>query len=310
MRLWLVIVIAVFSAVMIFAVIPTVVVFFLIFGRKKAAAYEDMDTGAFKDHYYWKYFNEIKAVRDKLLIRDRCEVSVVSFDGLKFYGDYYDTGADRTAIIFHGIGADIYTSCPSQAEMLCRNGFNVLLVRQRAHNKSEGKWTTIGFKEQYDVLTWIGWVKKNSSSQILLLGVSMGAATLAMASDKIRDTEVKGMVLDSCYYSIYEQMKSEIRKNHIPRILLYLERLMVKAVFHEDIKDSTVQNLENTKIPVMIIHGEDDQTVDCRWSKVIYDACPQPKKYLTVKGANHTLSNIIDPVKVETGVMEFVNDNF
>ena len=109
------------------------------------------------------------------------EVSIRSFDGLKLVGTYYEfeKGAPID-ILFHG-----YHGCAEQdlsgGVYRCqRLGHNVLIVDHRAAGKSEGHVITFGVNESRDAAAWVQYVVENidPNAQILLGGISMGAATV------------------------------------------------------------------------------------------------------------------------------------
>ena len=245
-----------------------------------------------------------------ILSQEHHPVSTVSYDGLKLYGEYYDGGYPSTAIIFHGLGAEMYTNCSGQADFFRRNGFNVLLICHRSHGQSEGHWTTIGLREKKDVFSWIQWSQKQGATQILLYGLSMGASAIAYASDTLDPDIVRGIVLDSCYYSVHEQMRSDAIKRHIPKILLLTERLMAGIFFHVDIKTPTTAALSHAKCPVLVVQGTNDLTVDPHWGQVIYDACASPKEFLLMENGHHTLSFLEDRQRAEQVLLSFVRHYF
>ncbi|MEE1104783.1 MAG: hypothetical protein UH083_02380, partial [Ruminococcus sp.] len=79
------------------------------------------------------------------------------------------------------------------------------------------RFTTIGLRERYDVLDWVRYAEQRGAKDILLYGVSMGAAGVAYASPLLGGTRVRAMVMESGFYSIYEQMRRDAYKNNIPR---------------------------------------------------------------------------------------------
>ena len=141
-------------------------------------------------------------------------VTIKSHDNLKLFGRYYHfkDGAP-IAILFHG-----YRSTPfrdgSGGFRVCRDyGLNVLLCDQRAHGKSEGKTITFGVKERLDCMEWIKYLKERFGNDIklLLVGLSMGAATVMMASDIVPAENVKGIVAD-CGFSSPKEILTDVAK--------------------------------------------------------------------------------------------------
>ena len=77
-----------------------------------------------------------------------------------------------------------------------------MMIDQRAHGKSEGRTMTFGVFERFDVLSWIDYTveRVGKKTRIVLAGISMGAATVLMASNLNLPPNVKGIMAD-CPYS-------------------------------------------------------------------------------------------------------------
>ncbi len=310
MSWWLILLIAAAAALVIFLIAPAVVIFIFVFSRKNTKPFEEYDWEKFKDHYYVPYLGRIEAARSFVRSHSVRRVSVTSYDGLKLAGDYYDLGYERTAIIFHGFNAEVYTNLSVHAELMMKLGFNVLLPVHRAHGRSEGRWSTIGLREQNDVLSWVNWAERHGTKQILLYGVSMGAATVAYASDRLQSTNVCAVVLDSGYSSVYEQMKRDVEKMHIPRVVLPAQWVLAKLFLRVDIKTPTANALKRATVPTLFIHGTGDETVLYHWSEKNYEACAAQKELLLIKDAPHTLSLLKDETKAGDKIAAFIHTYF
>ena len=75
----------------------------------------------------------------------------------------------------------------------------------------------------------------------------------------------------------------------------------------EDVNPS--KNASISDIPLLIVHGEDDDFVPFAQSKVVYEENKEHAEIYTVKGAEHAKSYEIDPLKYEETVMAFINKN-
>ncbi len=292
---WGIILIAAAAAVFLFVIVPALLIFIAVFYHKKAIPFEQYDLKKYQNHYYIPFLSRIAAARKWIQSKPHTRVWQSSYDGLQLLGDYYDRGAARTAILFHGIGAEMYTNVSAHARFLYQCGFNVLITCQRAHGESGGRWTTIGLREQHDVLSWTRRAEELGAEEILLYGVSMGAASVAYASDKLRGTRVKAAVIDSGFYSIYEQMRRDAHKNHIPKIMLPAQQVLARLFLRVNLKQPTADTLARAAVPVFFLHGTGDETVECRWGKTNFEACASPKELLLVEGAPHTLSILHNP---------------
>ena len=68
------------------------------------------------------------------------DVWIRSHDGLRLHGKFYAANPDAPVqIMFHGYKSGAERDFCGGLQIAVRGGFNVLLVDQRAHGKSEGK---------------------------------------------------------------------------------------------------------------------------------------------------------------------------
>ena len=240
------------------------------------------------------------------------EVTITSYDGLKLYGKYYhQSDSAPLAILFHG-----YRSASAERDFcggmkLCRDkGFNVLLVDERAQGRSEGRAITFGIKERYDCLSWAEYASKRfgKDKPVFLVGVSMGAATVTMASSLPLPENVAGIAADSGYSSPSVIIKEVIKQRHLPlHITYFLARLGAKLYGGFDLEEcSSSEALKNCKVPVLFIHGEGDDFVPCYMSRENYDSCSSEKLLLTVPKAIHGMSYFLDMDKYSETFDSFV----
>lgn len=310
MALWAILALTAAGLFVFFLLIPALLVFFAVFGKKKAIPFEQYDLKKFSSHYYIPYLGRIADARQKLQAYAHTGVTMTTADGLRMYGEFYDQGSTRTAILFHGINAEMYTNMSAQALFLYESGFNVLMTCQRAHGKSEGRFTTIGLRERYDVLDWVRFAEQNGAKDLLLYGVSMGAAGVAYASPLLGGTRVRAMVIESGFYSIYEQMRRDAYKNHIPKIMLPAQWVLAKLLLRVNIKEATADALAQTGTPAFFLHGKADETVEYRWAQTNCKACASPKRLLLAENAPHTLCMLEQPEIVKRELKGFFEQYF
>src|SRR5580704_8560305 len=88
--------------------------------------------------------------------------------------------AKGTIAIFHGHGSEKSANL-SQSNTFNEMGYSTFLVDFRAHGQSEGNTCTIGFREAEDVKLAYDYLKDNGEKNIILYGISLGAATITKA---------------------------------------------------------------------------------------------------------------------------------
>ncbi len=226
-------------------------------------------------------------------------VSITSHDGLHLMGKYYHVQKGAPLQIqmhgYRGSGARDFCG----GTKLARNsGHNVLVIDERSHGGSDGHTITMGIKERYDCLDWISYANKRfgTDTKILLVGLSMGSATVLMASELELPPNVVGIIADCPYSSPKEIVKRVAKGMHFPPNLAYpFIRLGALIFGHFNIEESdAVSAVKNAKIPILLIHGEADSFVPCEMSRKIYEACEAPKMLETFPGAEHGMSYMSD----------------
>ena len=58
---------------------------------------------------------------------------------------------------------------------------------------------------------------------------------------------------------------------------------------------SAEEAIKECKVPAIFIHGEDDDFVPPEMSRKVYESCPTKKVFVTVPGAAHGTSYIVNP---------------
>ena len=256
----------------------------------------------------------------KLAIRDLfytlqnrpCEfVTIRSQDGLRLSGRYYhQKDGAPLAIGFHGYRSCWLTDFCGGANIAFQMGQNVLLIDERAHGKSQGQSITFGIKERLDLLCWIEYAldRFGADTKILLYGVSMGGATVLMASGLDLPGNVKGIVADCPYSSPLDIILEVGRQQHYPvKLIKPFVILGAKIYGGFDVRETSGEEaVKHTKVPILIIHGEADSFVPAEMSRVIQEANPEMIARHTFPGADHALSYMVDMPRYHQLVKDFM----
>ena len=247
---------------------------------------------------YAPFIPKIHYMIDKLVEMPYEEVRIKSGDGLTLYGRYYHK-IDGAPIMLkvHGYnGCPVRDFCGGGVESIDKE-YNVLLIDQRAHEHSGGKTTTFGIKEKNDVVRWCKYLVKRfgKETKILLYGISMGAATVLMASaHKKLPKNVKGIAADCSYSSPKDIIiKVATEDMHLPGKLCFPIIWIGARIFGRFnlTSDSPVKAVKKTKLPILLIHGMADTFVPYQMSERIYEAAKSnDKKLVLFKGAYHGIS--------------------
>ncbi len=235
----------------------------------------------------------------------------VSFDKTKLFARLYEGKNTDTVIIqMHGYrGNSVKDNC-GISRYYMKKGYTILLPDQRAHENSSSHSLTFGIKERYDVLCWIDYIISlyGNSVKIVLSGVSMGAATVLMASGLDLPRNVKGVIADCPYTSPADIIKKVAKeRGFTPSVFYPLIRLSAIIFGGFDPQEaSPLSSLKNSKLPILIIHGDDDRFVPYSMGKALFDSYTGKKYFLTVKDAGHAFSYFFDTCSYEGALDDFL----
>jgi len=272
-----------------------------------------------RDRAYLLQYEE--ALRSEAL-RDPILVHIKSRDGLVLKGRLYKKQKNKpraVIIAVHGFHSGGLRDMGRFADMYSRNGFDYLIISQRSHFDSEGKYLTFGAKESRDVLDWVNIVRRIYSPDIpiTLHGVSMGAATVLIAAgihENLVDENSKPNIIcciaDSPYDDIISQVEYLLgeRGNITKKAAIGLFKAIMRLKAKVNVRDaSPITSMANIKLPIMFIHGEDDRYVLPENSVRLYKACnSNVKELLLVEGAGHVCSYVLKPYEYEKAFVSFV----
>ena len=244
---------------------------------------------------------------------DRQDVYIEAFDELKLHASYIPAGEDihRYVILIHGIW-DNHESNGIYARHYLEKGINCLLPDLRGFGKSEGKYIGYGLDDSLDIMNWIDYLLTlDPGAEIVLHGMSMGAATTLMTTGANLPDNVKAAIADSAYSTLREQFASTYKsfKGAILPVPIALEigRAIILLRSHFDINEvNVIKAVERSKTPTLFIHGDEDTFINPQMCSRLYEAAACPKQYCMILGARHIEGVVRDPANYWSKVDGFL----
>lgn len=244
------------------------------------------------------------------------DITLKSFDGLNLTSTLImnENPTNKFIVLVHGVSI-CYVGSLKYFDIFYKNGFNVLIVNQRRHGKSEGKYSTYGFYEKYDVNMWIEYLKSRFGNDIILglHGESMGAGTV-METIPLNDS-IKFVIEDCGYSNFYELIGFQITHQYKNRIIRKILRpsltfanffMKAKAKFSMK-KIVPIDIVASTSLPMMFIHGKEDYFVPWYMAVDLYKAKTKGYKELyLVEGAKHAEALEVNKTLYEKKIMTFI----
>ena len=213
-----------------------------------------------------QYFSKMKECREWMMEQPHEDVWIRSEDSLKLHGTYFQGAGNveekkckKAVICFHGYTSQGLADYGSISNYYLKRGYNVLLVDQRSHGQSEGKYIGFGCKDRYDAYRWIEWVigQEGENVQILLHGNSMGGATVLMASGLDLPQQVKGIIAD-CPFTSPKAVFTHVLHSmyHLPAfpIIQIADAVNKKQAGYGLDECNSAREVRKAKVPVLLIH--------------------------------------------------------
>ena len=228
------------------------------------------------------------------------KTQITSEDGLPLVGQIYESRepGHKWLLGIHG-----YTGKKEDVENVAsyfaQRGYNVLLPDMRAHGESGGTYIGMGWLDRKDVLQWIdAIVALDPEAEIILHGTSMGAATVMMAAGETLPANVRGIVEDCGYTSVWDIFADELSYLFgLPTFpVLNVSSLVAQVRAGYGFREaSALRQVQKATVPMLFIHGSEDNFVRTDMVYALYDACPTEKELLVVEGAGHGEAYAMDP---------------
>lgn len=235
---------------------------------------------------------------------------IKSFDGLTLRARFFECSPGAPVeLMFHGYQGNSERDLCGGVFRAFALGHSVLLIDHRAGGASEGRVITFGINEVRDCLRWIDLAVRELGDDVklILTGVSMGAATVMMASAESLPENVKYVLADCGYTSAKEIIKKVIRDMKLPAGLLYPFVKGGARIFGGfDLEgNSPMEAVKKSRVPIIFFHGNADDFVPMEMSCRLHEACVSEKKLVIIDGAGHGLAYPADEETYLNAMKEF-----
>lgn len=258
-----------------------------------------------------QYKPKLQVWQESMLARPHEDVWIQADDGIKLHGTYFPGEGKKLILAFHGYTSKGMSDYIGLSGYYLSRGYGMLLVDERAHGESEGTYIGFGCLDRRDALKWLSYLegRLGKDCSIWLHGTSMGGSTVLMASGLPLPPCVKGIIADCGFTSAWEVFAHVLKAQyHLPAFpILQLSDQMVKRKAGYSLKECNArEEVKRAKVPILLIHGDQDTFVPCGMCHQIYDACASEKDLLIVKGAGHCEAFYKDQAQYEGKLTSFL----
>ncbi|TET95603.1 MAG: alpha/beta fold hydrolase [Dehalococcoidia bacterium] len=237
------------------------------------------------------------------------EVWLRSLDGTRLHGLWVPGRKNYpTVVLCHGY----YKSLAEPLDVglkLNQAGYNVFLFDFRACGKSGGRFTTVGWKETWDVQAAVRYVgERYGRGPVGVLGISMGAAAAIIAA--AQSQEIAALVADSAYAHLEGVMRKKIPEFAPVRWLVPFG--WVSVLIGELLAGGRLRRVRPVDYvgrlsprPLLFIHGERDSYIPHEQPGELFEAAGEPKETWTAPGSDHAVARLDHPEEYIERVLAF-----
>ncbi len=220
------------------------------------------------------------------------EKTVTTQDGESVYIWHLTARRPTSEILFfHGNGGNL-SFLVEFLMTLQRQALSVAALDYRGYGNSTGSPTEKGLYLDTQALVEEFWLQIHQSDlPVIYWGRSLGGVMAAYASTLKKPD---GLILEASFPSKRSLLK------HYP-----LFRLL--GMF-STYRFPTAKFLENLSCPVLVIHGDRDQTVPFREGEKLFRDLPQPKYFYSVAGADHNDTHLVNPIDYWRQIKQFAEE--
>ena len=242
---------------------------------------------------------DLKPWIDSLKAANDWHYADTTFNGNKLHALYITAAqpTNKVAVLIHGY-KDCNISMLHVAEIYSRKlGYNVILPDLYAHGKSEGDHINMGWNDRLDVMQWMKYANNlfkgdSAQTQMVVHGISMGAATTMCISGEKQEPYVKCFVEDCGYTSVADEFRNELKRTYsfLPAFpMLQTASLICKLEYGWSFEEaSPIEQVKKSTLPMLFIHGDDDDFVPYSMLQPLYEAkTTGPKEIYIGKGSKH-----------------------
>jgi fermentation-respiration switch protein FrsA (DUF1100 family) len=216
--------------------------------------------------------NENNYSDDKISV-DIKKVKILTSDNIELLGWYHEKNLKdyKTLIYFHGNAGSLENRIHKLNHFQDMN-INFLIIAWRGFSGNQGKPSEEGL--YVDGKSAIDWVieKGVDEKNIILYGESLGTG---VAAHLAQNKNYAGIILETPFTSMIDAAKTFYP--YIPVNLLLKDKF------------ENYKKVKNINIPILVMHGEEDQIVPFSMGKKIYEIANEPKFSYFTKYDNHMM---------------------
>lgn len=200
--------------------------------------------------------------------------------------------ADAPALLLlHGARWDVRSSAHRMRRMH-ELGFNVLSIDYRGFGKSTLALPSEAMAYEDAQAAWRWLREQQPQGKRFVFGHSLGSAIAVHLATEIDDAD--GLIIEGAFPSIAEVFKT-MKWGWLPVGPLLTQRF------------DAVTRIGKLKMPLLVVHGDEDSLIPPQLGRMLFDAAPNPKRFELVLGGTHFNTNAVGQSQYREAIAELFN---
>ena len=225
-----------------------------------------------------------------------------------------------TIVFFHGFMSDMIGAKPTVIQKFCKKRkLNFLKFEYSGHGKSTGKFVEGNISKWTNDAKELIKSKTKKDKNLIFIGSSMGS-WIALNLFSFFKKKIKGFIGISSAPEFLEELmwkkfNKKIKKTIMNNKIYDLEHgeytyPLTKQLILDGRKNKVLNNKINLRIPIVLLHGTNDETVPVNFSRKIFKIFKKSKKkFIKIKNGNHSLSRKSDLKKICNELNQMIKDH-
>ena len=198
------------------------------------------------------------------------DVFIETIDGVTLHGWFIAGRSSRVLLFFHGNAGNISHRLDSIRQF--RNlGLSVLIIDYRGYGQSEGKTTESGIYRDADAAwRYLTETRGVRPDNVVIFGRSLGGSVAAKLAAQQHPL---ALIVESSFTAV-----PDIAQELYP----WLPARWLSRLSH-----ATRDYVRDVHCPVLVVHSRDDEIIPFHHGQAIFDAAPEPRTLLTLRGSHN-----------------------
>lgn len=178
--------------------------------------------------------------------------------------------AAGAVVIFHGNAGNISHRI-DYLTMFHRLGYSSLLVDYRGYGRSTGSPSEEGtYRDAEAAWHWLTRERGMPARDIVVLGESLGGAVAVWLAARVAP---RALVVASCFTSVPDLGA---------QVYPFLPVRLISRFSYD-----SLGTIKSVNAPVLIAHSREDDIIPFSHGKALYDAAPEPRQFLEMRGGHN-----------------------